>query len=124
MKSQAVPVSEIGVGLPFALLVIEIVAEVAPGAVLVAGAKTTLIEQVPAAAMVWPAQLSVSVKIGELEVTVPMINGALPVFVTVMTCGGALVVVSSWPPKATLDGDTEITAPLAVPVPDKATVRG
>lgn len=83
LKSHAVPDTAIDCGLPLALSVSEIVPEVGPGAVVDEGANVTVIVQVAPAAMDPSVQLSLSVKLLELEAMAVIVSGEFPVFVTV-----------------------------------------
>ena len=85
----------------------------------------TLIVQLPPVARVAGevGQLLVCAKSALLVpviVILLIVNAPLPVFLIVKICG-ALVVLTSWLPKASEVGDKLATGPLAIPIPCKAT---
>lgn len=92
------------------------------------GVKVMLITQVALDATVAPLVQVLPEAMAKSEPLVPEIAGAavmfnvpLPVFFTVTACA-ELVVVTSWPLKASGEGDTVATGAAAVPVPERLMV--
>ena len=110
-KSCPVPLNATVCGLLGALSLIVNVPALAPLAV---GSKKTPIAQLEPAATVLPQTFSVPKSVA-LVVTLVMVRGALPLFITVTLCGRPDV-PTYWAGNAILDGVTEIDGAVAVPV--------
>lgn len=118
-RSIPLPPRVIACGLPGALSAIVMAPARAPLAV---GVKVMEIMQVPLGATL-AGQLSVSAKSPLLWMLV-IFNAAFPGFVSVTTCGGALVVPTNWSTKATLVVERLTAGPEGVPVPFRLTNWG
>ena len=124
VKSQPVPVKGTACGLPPALFVIVRVPVRAP---MVVGANVTLIVQFAPAAkvagLIGQALEPVLVSPKSPEAAMELIvNALVPVLVNVTVCA-ALVVVSNWPPKLRLVGESPTPGAEAEPEPLRLTLN-
>jgi hypothetical protein len=117
-KSCPIPLSATVCGLPLALSVIVSVPLLDP---LPVGSKKTPIEQLEPAARLPPQALSTP-KLAELVVTLAIVSGASPGFVTVTVCGSPEV-STYWPGNEMLDGD-HVRAGAGVVTPVKLIICG
>src|SRR5712691_12342229 len=125
VKSQPVPVNGTVCGLPAALSVIVSVPVRAPTAV---GANVTLIVQFAPAArvagLIGQATTPVLDSAKSPEAAIELIVTALAPVLVRVTVFAALVVVSSWPPKARLVGASPTLGAAFVPAPVREIVWG
>lgn len=110
-KSKPVPVSDTVCGLPAALSVIVRVPVLEPPTV---GSKKTPMEQLEPTDKLLPHELS-GPKSEGLAVTLAMIRGAAPVFISVTVCG-RLLVPTYWFGNMMLEGEMLVIGTRPVPV--------
>lgn len=110
-KSSPVPVRLTVCGLPIPLSLIVTVPVLAP---LATGSKKTPMAQLDPAERLLPHEL-IWPKSAGLVVTLEMMRGTIPVFISVTVCG-RLLVPTNWFAKVMLEGETVTTGVKALPV--------